>query len=66
MAQIARRNRLLPWFIGLAGIVAAVAYTAYQMFFIGCQAPTVVELIVLLVVPAIYLILMYLTFISQE
>ena len=66
MAQIVKRNRLLPWFIGLAGIIVAVAYTGFRMFFTGCQAPTVVELIVLLVVPGIYLTLMYLTFISQE
>lgn len=65
MNQTARRNRLLPWYIGMAAIFAAVAYVGYQMFFVGCPAPTIVELIVLLVIPAVYLGLMYLTLVSQ-
>jgi hypothetical protein len=66
MVEIARRNRLLPWYMGMAVIVVAVAYIGYQMFFVGCPAPTMVELIVLLIIPVVYLGLMYLTFISQE
>ena len=66
MAEIIRRNRLLPWFIGLIVVAFAVAYVGYQMFFVGCPAPTFVELIVLLVIPVVYLGLMYLTFVSQE
>jgi hypothetical protein len=31
-----------------------------------CPAPPIIELGVLLVIPAVYLVLMYLTFISQE
>jgi hypothetical protein len=66
MAAIAKRNRLTPWYIGIAIILVAVAYVAYQMFYVGCPAPTFVELGVLLVIPAVYLVLMYLTFISQD
>ncbi|MEX2034882.1 MAG: hypothetical protein WEA28_06805 [Xanthobacteraceae bacterium] len=66
MNQLVRRNRLLPWYIGMALVVAAVLYVGYQMFFVGCPAPTFVELIVLLVIPVVYLALMYLTFVSQE
>lgn len=66
MNQIARRNRLLPWYVGIAVILAAVIYVGYQMFFVGRPAPTFVELGVLTVIPVVYLALMYLTFISQE
>jgi hypothetical protein len=66
MAQAARRNRLTPWYIGIVIILAAVAYTAYQMFVVGCAAPTIVELIVLVTIPTVYLALMYLTLVSQD
>jgi hypothetical protein len=60
------RNRLMPWYIGIVIIFAAVAYTAYQMFYVGCPAPAGVEFIVLAVIPLVYLSLMYLTFVSQK
>ncbi len=66
MAQAARRNRLLPWYIGIAVVVVAVIWVGYKMFAGGCAAPTAVELIVLIVIPVVYLALMYLTFASQE
>ncbi|MCF8478696.1 MAG: hypothetical protein K9G60_16835 [Pseudolabrys sp.] len=66
MTEIVRRNRLLPWNIGLVIILAAVSYVGYQMFYVGCPAPLGVELIVLAVVPLVYLALMYLTFVSQK
>lgn len=61
-----RRNRLTPWYIGIVIVLLAVAWVGYQMSFGGCPAPTAVELIVLIVIPAVYLVLMYLTFTSQE
>lgn len=66
MNGVAKRNRLAPWYIGLAVLLAAVIYTGYQMFVTGCEAPTIVQLIVLLIVPGVYLALMYLTLTSQE
>lgn len=66
MAAKAKRDRLLPWYIGLAIVIAAVGYVGYNMFFAGCPAPTFVELGVLLLVPVVYLVLMYLTFVSQD
>jgi len=66
MAAIAKRNRLTPWYVGIAIVLVAVGYVAYQMFYVGWPAPTFVELGVLLIIPAVYLVLMYLTFISQE
>jgi hypothetical protein len=66
MNQLVRRNRLLPWYVGIAVILAAVTYVGYQMFVVGCPAPTFVELGVLVIIPVVYLGLMYLTFVSQE
>jgi hypothetical protein len=64
--QLVRRNRLLPWYIGIAIIVAAEIVVGYQMFYVGCPAPVLLELAMLIVIPAVYLVLMYLTFVSQE
>jgi hypothetical protein len=66
MNSAIKRNRLTPWYIGLAIILAAVIYTGYQMFVTGCQAPPIVQLIVLVLVPGVYLALMYLTLTSQQ
>lgn len=62
----APRNRLMPWYIGLAVILVTVAYTGYEMFVGGCAAPLIPKLGVVLVMPAVYLVLMYLTLVSQE
>ncbi len=66
MTQTIRRNRLLPWYIGIAIIIAAEVYVAYEMFYVGCPAPVLLELAMLIVIPVVYLVLMYLTFVSQE
>ncbi len=59
------RNQLLPWYIGLVIILAAVIYTGYLFHATNCQAPGVAQFLVLIVVPAIYLVLMFITFRSQ-
>lgn len=66
MNQAVRRNRLMPWYIGVVVILAAVTYVGYQMFYVGCPAPIGIELGVLVIIPIVYLGLMYLTFVSQE
>jgi len=66
MNHATKRNRLLPWLIGLAINLAAIAFVGGRMYAGECPAPTVLELGVLLVVPVVYLGLMYLTFVSQD
>jgi hypothetical protein len=67
MAQAAaKRNRLTPWYIGIAIILAAVLFVGYRMWSGSCPAPTIIEIGVLTVIPAVYLVLMYLTFVSQK
>jgi hypothetical protein len=36
------------------------------MFYVGCPAPVLLEVAMLIVIPVVYLALMYLTFVSQE
>lgn len=67
MAQIAPGDhRLMPWYIGMIIIFAAVIFVGYQMWAGSCPAPTIIELGVLTVIPVVYLVLMYLTFVSQK
>jgi hypothetical protein len=63
---IAQNHRLLPWYIGIALTLAAVIFVGYRMWAVNCPAPTFIEIGVLTVIPIIYLVLMYLTFISQK
>lgn len=60
------RNRLAPWYAGAAVIVAAVLYVGPRMFSDGCMAPTIIQLGVLILIPLVYLTLMYLTLTSQK
>lgn len=66
MNQVIKRNRLLPWYIGLAINLAIIAFIGGRMYAGECPAPTILELGVLLVIPIVYLGLMYLTFVSQD
>lgn len=66
MAIPRKRNPLLPWIIGVAIIIAADIAVASWMFQSGCQAPGIVQIIVLVAIPAVYLVLAYLTFRSQD
>lgn len=62
-----RRNPMLPWWIGLAIILAAVVYVGYQFTTLDCGPVTagLLAFIVLGVIPVVYLALMYLTLKSQ-
>lgn len=66
MQQTAKRNALLPWFIGIVIVVLADLWVVYRMFATACPAPGLVEGIIVIVLPAVYLALMYLTFKSQD
>ncbi len=66
MQQAAKRNRLLPWFIGIAIVLLADIWVVQRMFATDCQAPGIVEAIVVIIIPAVYLGLMYLTLKSQD
>jgi hypothetical protein len=65
MPALERRNPLLPWFIGLAVIAVVDGYVGYWFYSSNCQAPGLAQLLVLVAMPAVYLVLMLLTFTSQ-
>jgi hypothetical protein len=65
MSQVTRRNPLLPWLIGMAIVLLADVWVAIRMFAGDCPAPGFVEAIVVIVIPTVYLGLMYLTLKSQ-
>ena len=64
--SLQKRNRLTPWYVGIFVIFAAVIFVGYRMWAGNCPAPTIIEVGVLTVIPIVYLVLMYLTFTSQE
>jgi hypothetical protein len=61
-----KRNPLLPWLISLPIILVAVAYVGYRFATLDCAVPAISEFLVLGALPLIYLVLMYLTFKSQD
>ncbi len=65
MAETARRNQLLPWFIGVGVIAAMDIVTGYLFFATSCRAPGIAQILVLIVMPVVYLVLMYMAFKSQ-
>jgi hypothetical protein len=66
MAAWARRNPLMPWLVGLVVIVLVDIYVAYKFYSMSCEAPGLAKFLVLVAVPGVYLVLMYLTFKSQD
>jgi hypothetical protein len=66
MAALARRNPLLPWFIGVIVVLICDIYVGYLFYSTKCEAPGLAQFLVLVAVPGIYLALMYLTFRSQD
>jgi hypothetical protein len=61
-----QRNPLLPWWIGLAIVIASEIYVGYRLFCLDCgPIGGLLGFMVLGVVPVVYLTLMYLTLKSQ-
>lgn len=61
-----KRNRLMPWLIGAGIIIAADLWVIQRMFATSCPAPGFVEAIVVIIMPVVYLVLMYMTLRSQD
>ncbi|WP_372617146.1 hypothetical protein [Falsiroseomonas sp.] len=66
MSGTTKRNRLMPWYIGLVLILATLAFAGWELASGGCGAPPAALVIALLVMPAVYIGLMYMTLTSQE
>ncbi len=65
LEDMMQRNPLLPWYIGLVIIGIIDAYVGYLFFTTRCGAGALPQTLVLVVIPGVYLTLMYLTFKSQ-
>ena len=65
MATAERRNPLLPWIAGLIIIAVVDVYIGSVFYGDECQAPGIAQFLVLVVIPVVYLLLMYLTLKSQ-
>lgn len=63
--ELHKRNPLISWYIGLVAVIVAVATVGWQMYVTNCAAPPAAIAIVLVIIPVIYLTLMYLTLKSQ-
>lgn len=59
------RNPLTAWWVGLAIILLAVAYTAWRFACLECAPAGYLEFMILGIVPAVYLVLMYVTLKGQ-
>jgi hypothetical protein len=60
------RNRITIWYVGVLIAFAAFLFVGCRMRSGNCPAPTGLEPGALTVVPIVYLVLMYLAFVSQE
>jgi hypothetical protein len=67
MAEMKKaRNPLMPWYLGVVIIALADIWVARELFSSACQAPGIIAAGVVVVIPAVYLVLMYLTLRSQD
>ena len=60
------RNRLMPLYLGFVLIFAAVSFVAYRMIMEDCGTTPYIEIGVLVVIPIVYLGLIYLILVSQK
>lgn len=66
MPEAEPRDRLLPWLIGLVIIIGAAGAAAWMLLSDGCAVPGMPLFVALAVMPAVYVVLMFLTLMSQD
>lgn len=55
----------MAWVIGVIIVLIIDVYIGYLFYVTGCQAPGIAQVMILVVLPAVYLVLMYLTLRKQ-
>lgn len=60
-----QHSRLYPWYVGIAVIAVFEVVVASLFFGPACRAPAIPQLMILVVLPVIYLVLMFMAFRSQ-
>ncbi len=66
MAEARRRNPLTPWYIGVVFLLIMDAVFFYFVRTQNCEFPNPIFLGIMVVIPGVYLALMYLVFRSQD
>ncbi len=61
----AKHSRLFPWYVGIAIIAAFELFVGFAFFGPSCRAQVIPQTLVLVVLPVIYLALMFLALRSQ-
>ena len=61
MAQDNGSKPLMHWLAGAVIVAAVEVYLAFLFFGQACAAPALAQIMVLIALPAVYLVLMYLT-----
>lgn len=65
MTPSSARKPVKAWVFGLIAVAVIDVYLAFLFFGSACSAPALPQFMVLIVLPAIYLALMYLTLKSE-
>ena len=61
MANSGPSKNILAWVIGVIIVIIVDIYIGYVFYATKCEAPGLAQVMVLVVLPAVYLVLMYLT-----
>jgi hypothetical protein len=61
----AQHSRLYPWYVGVAVIAVFELVVASLFFGPACQAPAIPQILILVVLPLVYLTLMFMALRSQ-
>lgn len=66
MAEARRRDPLTPWYIGILFLLAMDIVFFYFIMTLNCEIPNPIVFGIMVLIPVLYLVLMYLAFRSQE
>jgi hypothetical protein len=66
MAEAHRRDPLTPWYIGIGFLLVMDAVFFYFIATRNCEVPSPIVFGIMVILPAVYLAVMYLAFRSQK
>ena len=65
MAPAYSQKPLTAWILGLVIVAGIEAFLVHTFFGTACNAPALAQVVVLVLLPAVYLVLMYLTLMRE-
>jgi hypothetical protein len=66
MIEAFKRNPLTPWYIGVVFLLIIDAVFLYYVMSRSCEIPSPIVFGIMVIIPGLYLALMYLAFRSQD